>query len=81
MFLISHFLDCMNEAFLYTAEKAVENLSVQYPCAYRIEKLDFLDEKELLVQLLQHYCLSCGYSDAMKIGETHALGTDRHGYT
>lgn len=36
----------------------------------RIEKLDFLDEKELLTQLLQHYCFSCGYSDAMKIGES-----------
>ena len=35
----------------------------------RIERIDFLDEQELLIQLLQHYCLSCGFSDAAKIGE------------
>eukprot|EP00731_Ephydatia_muelleri_P010121 Em0005g707a len=34
----------------------------------RIEKLDFLDEQILLTQLLQHYCLSCGYNDALKLG-------------
>ena len=35
---------------------------------YRIEQLDFLDEKELLTQLLQHYCLTCGYRDQLKLG-------------
>jgi len=34
----------------------------------RIEQLDFLDERELLTQLLQHYCLSCGYNDRLKLG-------------
>ena len=37
--------------------------------ANRIERLEFLDEKELLTQLLQHYCVSCGYNDKKKIGE------------
>lgn len=32
-------------------------------CHIRIEHIEFLDEQELLIQLLQHYCLSCGYSD------------------
>ena len=35
---------------------------------HRIERLEFLDEQELLVQLLQHYTLSCGYSDHAHIG-------------
>ena len=35
---------------------------------HRIEQLDFLDERELLTQLLQHYCLSCGYNDRLKLG-------------
>ena len=34
----------------------------------RIERLEFLDEQELLIQLLQHYTLSCGYSDHKHIG-------------
>ncbi|XP_064381999.1 leucine carboxyl methyltransferase 1-like isoform X2 [Halichondria panicea] len=34
----------------------------------RIERLEFLDEKELLIQLLQHYCASCGYTDKKRIG-------------
>ena len=35
----------------------------------RIERLEFLDEKELLTQLFQHYCVSCGYNDKRRIGE------------
>ena len=35
----------------------------------RIERLEFLDEQELLFQLLQHYTLSCGYSDHAGIGK------------
>lgn len=35
----------------------------------RIEKIEFLDEHELLVQLLQHYCLSCGYNDSSSLGQ------------
>ena len=38
----------------------------------RIERLEFLDEKELLIQLLQHYCVSCGYTDTRSIGESSA---------
>ena len=35
----------------------------------RIERLEFFDEGELLEQLLQHYCLSCGTNDALDLGE------------
>lgn len=34
----------------------------------RIERIEFLDEQELLMQLLHHYCLSCGYSDFKEQG-------------
>ncbi|XP_069503467.1 leucine carboxyl methyltransferase 1 isoform X2 [Ambystoma mexicanum] len=34
----------------------------------RIEKLEFLDEKELLEQLLLHYCLCWATKDALKLG-------------
>ena len=34
----------------------------------RIEKIDLLDEKELLEQLLQHYTLSCGINDSNNQG-------------
>eukprot|EP00118_Oscarella_pearsei_P004032 m.16747 g.16747 ORF g.16747 m.16747 type:complete len:312 (+) comp27113_c0_seq1:32-967(+) len=34
----------------------------------RIERLEMLDERELLNQLLQHYCISWGVKDAAKIG-------------
>lgn len=27
----------------------------------RVEKLEFLDEHELLAQLFQHYCIAIGY--------------------
>ena len=37
----------------------------------RIERLDFLDERELLNQLLEHYTLSCGYNDSNAIGQSH----------
>ena len=39
----------------------------------RIEKIDFLDERELLIQLLQHYTLSCGYNDINSIGTFYLL--------
>lgn len=43
---------------------------VKMNCAsFRIERIEFLDEQELLVQLLQHYCLSCGYSDSTHQGK------------
>ncbi|KAM4698042.1 leucine carboxyl methyltransferase 1 isoform 2-T2 [Rhinophrynus dorsalis] len=34
----------------------------------RIEKLEFLDEKELLEQLLLHYCISWATKDALQLG-------------
>lgn len=34
----------------------------------RIEKLEFLDEVELLTQLLHHYCIVYTYKDLGKIG-------------
>ncbi len=43
-------------------------------CSFRIERIEFLDEQELLIQLLQHYCLSCGYSDSTNQG-TYGLST------
>lgn len=36
---------------------------------YRIEKLEFLDEGGLLIQLLRHYCISIGYNDKSNIGQ------------
>lgn len=35
---------------------------------YRVERLEFLDETELLDQLLQHYCLCWAWKDAADIG-------------
>ncbi|XP_072273680.1 leucine carboxyl methyltransferase 1 isoform X2 [Pyxicephalus adspersus] len=34
----------------------------------RIEKLEFLDERELLEQLLLHYCISWGTKDSLHLG-------------
>ncbi|XP_023665029.2 leucine carboxyl methyltransferase 1 isoform X1 [Paramormyrops kingsleyae] len=34
----------------------------------RIERLEFLDEKELLQQLLQHYCICWAIKDKLKLG-------------
>lgn len=34
----------------------------------RMERLEFLDEIELLTQLLQHYCLSCAFNDTLSLG-------------
>ena len=42
-----------------------------YIACDRIERLDFLDERELLTQLLEHYTLSCGYNDTNEIGTTY----------
>jgi [phosphatase 2A protein]-leucine-carboxy methyltransferase len=36
--------------------------------SFRIERLEFLDEKELLTQLFQHYCLSWAHKDPKNIG-------------
>jgi [phosphatase 2A protein]-leucine-carboxy methyltransferase len=34
----------------------------------RMERIEFFDELELLVQLLQHYSLSWGVNDSQNIG-------------
>lgn len=34
----------------------------------RIEKIEFLDERELLDQLFQHYCITVAYNDEHRIG-------------
>ena len=47
---------------------SIDNYSSPYLLP-RIERLEFLDEQELLVQLLQHYTLSCGYTDRAHIGK------------
>ena len=39
----------------------------------RIERIDFLDERELLEQLLRHYCLSGAYLDSQKLGTCELL--------
>ncbi|XP_071482567.1 leucine carboxyl methyltransferase 1-like [Diadema antillarum] len=36
---------------------------------YRIERLEFLDETELLDQLLTHYCICWAWKDATNLGE------------
>ena len=38
------------------------------PWCCRVEHIEFLDEQELLMQLLQHYCLSCGWNDSTNQG-------------
>ncbi|XP_072032398.1 leucine carboxyl methyltransferase 1-like [Amphiura filiformis] len=35
---------------------------------YRIERLEFLDEAELLHQLLQHYCITWAWKDSTNLG-------------
>uniref|UniRef100_A0A673KSH3 Uncharacterized protein n=1 Tax=Sinocyclocheilus rhinocerous TaxID=307959 RepID=A0A673KSH3_9TELE len=39
----------------------------------RIERLEFLDEKELLQQLLQHYCICWAVKDKLNLGEASIL--------
>ena len=39
-----------------------------YCVCFRIERLEFLDERELLDQLFQHYCVCWAYKDTAKIG-------------
>lgn len=44
-------------------------LFARNPLDCRIEKLEFLDEGGLLIQLLRHYCISVGYNDKNNIGQ------------
>lgn len=36
---------------------------------YRIERIEFLDEVDLLHQLLSHYCISWAVNDASQLGK------------
>jgi len=37
-------------------------------CFHRIEELEFLDEKELFEQLMQHYCICWASKDSSNLG-------------
>lgn len=52
-----------------------QNLYNDFPLFYnyRIERLEFLDEKELLQQLLQHYCICWAVKDKLSLGEASSL--------
>lgn len=42
---------------------------------HRIERLEFLDERELLEQLYSHYCLVWAFQDGAGVGlQTIAVG-------
>lgn len=51
------------------------NLCNGFPLFYyhRIERLEFLDERELLQQLLQHYCICWAVKDKLSLGEASSL--------
>lgn len=44
----------------------------------RIEKLEFLDEQELIDQLFTHYCICVAYKDGLKIGLSSVLYPNTH---
>ena len=45
--------------------------------SYRIEGLEFLDEKELFEQLMQHYCICWASKDSSNLGNVlHHPGGD-----
>lgn len=41
---------------------------VYFLCIYRIERLEFMDERELLDQLFSHYCIVWAWKDPNNIG-------------
>lgn len=43
-----------------------QDYTERYP--FRIERLEFMDEKELLEQLLSHYCLAWAWKDPNSLG-------------
>ncbi|XP_074657523.1 leucine carboxyl methyltransferase 1-like [Tubulanus polymorphus] len=56
----------------WTGAEAVDMMKA-YKClphdeVKRMEKLEFMDEQELLVQLLQHYCICWAYREHVEIG-------------
>ena len=43
------------------------------PVPNRIERIEFLDEVDLLHQLLSHYCIAWAVNDAAQLGEQNLL--------
>lgn len=68
-------LDTQKERFLRTGWEHADALDMMTVYSVlpqddvaRIERLEFLDEKELLQQLLQHYCICWATRDKLKLG-------------
>ncbi|XP_051530303.1 leucine carboxyl methyltransferase 1 isoform X2 [Myxocyprinus asiaticus] len=68
-------LDSQKERFLSTGWESVNALDMMTVYSMlpqedvaRIEGLEFLDEKELLQQLLQHYCICWALKDKLNLG-------------
>ncbi|KAA0725286.1 Leucine carboxyl methyltransferase 1 [Triplophysa tibetana] len=68
-------LDSQKERFLSTGWESVNALDMMTVYSMlpqedvaRIERLEFLDEKELLQQLLQHYCICWAVRDKLNLG-------------
>lgn len=50
----------------YVESRFPKDYTKMYP--FRIERLEFMDEKELLEQLLSHYCLAWAWKDPNNLG-------------
>ncbi|CAL8309718.1 unnamed protein product [Boreogadus saida] len=68
-------LDSQKERFLQTGWEHADALDMMTVYGLlpqddlaRIERLEFLDEKELLQQLLQHYCICWANKDKLRLG-------------
>lgn len=68
-------LDSQKERFLSSGWESVNALDMMMVYSIlpqedvaRIEQLEFLDEKELLYQLLQHYCICWATKDKLNLG-------------
>uniref|UniRef100_A0A671RG48 Leucine carboxyl methyltransferase 1 n=1 Tax=Sinocyclocheilus anshuiensis TaxID=1608454 RepID=A0A671RG48_9TELE len=69
-------LDSQKERFLSAGWESVNALDMMTVYSVlpredvaRIERLEFLDERELLQQLLQHYCICWAVKDKLSLGE------------
>ncbi|KAK3094713.1 hypothetical protein FSP39_005357 [Pinctada imbricata] len=68
-------LDSQKERFTSQGWEGADgmDMAMVYNClpqadVHRIEKIEFMDEKELLEQLLKHYCFVWGWKDPNNIG-------------
>jgi len=68
-------LDTQKERFLSSGWEGADAIDMKtlYRCLpqgdlQRMERLELLDETELLQQLLAHYCLATAWSDACRLG-------------